>query len=64
MRDCFDTKERVEEIIRVVIREFKRTKRIPDPTADELTAALQARVDDLFDREATFRCREVGDSAR
>ena len=46
------TKERLEERIRGVIREFKRTKRIPDPTADELTAALEAQVDDLFDQEA------------
>ena len=58
------TKERLEETIRAVIREFKRTKRIPDPTADELTAALEAQVDDLFDQEATFSYREVGDSAR
>jgi hypothetical protein len=58
------TKERLEETIRGVIREFKRTKRIPDPTADELTAALEAQVDELFDREATFSYREVGDSAR
>ncbi len=48
------TKERLEETIRGVIREFKRAKRIPDPTADELSAALEARVDDLFDQEATF----------
>lgn len=58
------TKERLEETIRGVITEFKRTKRIPDPTADELTAALEARVDDLFDEEATFSYREVVDSAR
>lgn len=57
------TKERLEEPIRGVIREFKRTKRIPDPTADELTAALEARVDDLFDQEATFSFREIEDSA-
>lgn len=57
------TKERLEETIRGVIREFKRTKRIPDPTADELTAALEARVDDLFDQEATFSYRDVEDSA-
>lgn len=36
------TKERLEEAIRGVIREFKRSKRIPDPAADELTAALLA----------------------
>jgi hypothetical protein len=49
------TKEELEETIREVIREFKRTKRIPDPTADELTAALEARFDDLFDQEATLQ---------
>jgi hypothetical protein len=47
------TKERLEETIRGVIREFKRSKRIPGPTAVELTATLEARVDDLFDQEAT-----------
>jgi hypothetical protein len=57
------TKERLEETIRDVIREFKRTKRITDPAADELTAALEERVDDLFDQEATFSYREVADSA-
>ncbi len=56
------TKERLEETIRGVISEFKRTKRIPDPTADELTAALEARVDDLFDQEAAFSYAEVEDS--
>ena len=58
------TKERIEETIRGVIRDFKRSKRIPDPTADELTAALEARVDDLFDHDAAFSYREVEDSAR
>ncbi len=58
------TKERIEETIRGVIRDFKRTKRIPDPAADELTAALEARVEDLFDHEAAFSYREVEDSAR
>jgi hypothetical protein len=58
------TKERLEETIRGVIREFKRTKRISDPTADELTAALEAQVEDLFDQEATFSYREVRDNAR
>lgn len=58
------TKGRLEETIRAVIREFKRTKRIPGPTANELTAALEARVHDLFEQEATFSYREVGDSAR
>lgn len=57
------TKERLEETIRGVIREFKRTKRITDPAADELTAALEERVDELFDQEATFSYREVEDSA-
>lgn len=57
------TKERIEETIRGVIRDFKRTKRIPDP-ADELTAALEARVEDLFVHEATFSYREVEDSTR
>ena len=56
------TKERLEETIRGVIREFKRTKRITDPAADELTAELEARVEDLFDQEATFSYREVKDS--
>jgi hypothetical protein len=58
------TKERLEETIRGVIREFKATKRLPDPAADELAATLEARVDDLFDQEATFSYREVEDSAR
>jgi hypothetical protein len=57
------TKERLEETIRGVIREFKRTKRIPDPVADELTAAFEASVDDLFDQEASFTHREVEDRA-
>jgi hypothetical protein len=57
------TKERLEETIRGVIREFKRTKRITDPTADALTAALEERVDELFDHEATFSHRDVRDSA-
>jgi hypothetical protein len=47
------TKEQLEETIRGVIREFKRSKRIPDPTADELTIALETRVDELFVQEAT-----------
>ena len=49
------TKERLEETIRAVIREFKRTKQIPAPAADELTAALEAGVEDLFDQDATPR---------
>lgn len=47
------TKELLEQTIRGVISEFTRSKRIPDPTGDELTAALEARVDDLFNQEAT-----------
>jgi hypothetical protein len=58
------TKENLVETIRGVIREFKRTKRITDPAADELTAALEERVDDLFDQEATSSYREIEDSAR
>jgi hypothetical protein len=58
------TRQRLDETIRGVIGEFKRTKKIPDPTADELAAALQAEVEDLFDREITFNYREVEDSAR
>ena len=57
------TKERLEETIRGVIREFKRSKRIPEPAADELTAALEALVNDLFDQEAPFSFRHVEDSA-
>jgi hypothetical protein len=57
------TKERLEETIRGVIREFKRTNRITDPAADELTAALEERVDELFEQEVTFSYREVEDSA-
>ena len=57
------TKERLEETIRGVIREFRRSKRITDPAADELTVALEQRVEDLFDREATFSHGQVEDSA-
>jgi hypothetical protein len=57
------TRERLEETIRGVIREFKRTKRITDPAADELTAALEERVDDLFDQEVTFSYGQTEDSA-
>jgi len=57
------TKERLEETIRGVIREFRRTKRITDPAADELTAALEERVYDLFEEEAAFSYSEVEDSA-
>jgi predicted house-cleaning noncanonical NTP pyrophosphatase (MazG superfamily) len=62
--DCgMITKERLEDTIRGVIREFKRTKRITDPAAEELTAALEERVEELFEQEATFSYREVEDSA-
>lgn len=57
------TKERLEDTIRGVIREFKRSKRITDPAADELTAALEERVDELFEQEKTFSHREADDSA-
>jgi hypothetical protein len=57
------TKERLEQTIRVVIGEFKRAKRITEPTAEELTAALEERVDDLFDHEAAFSYKEIEDSA-
>jgi hypothetical protein len=56
-------KERLEETIREVIREFKQTQRITDPAADELTAALEERVDELFDQDATFSYKEVENSA-
>jgi hypothetical protein len=49
------TKEELDETIRGVIGEFTRAKRIPDPAGDELTAALEARADDLFDQEATLQ---------
>jgi hypothetical protein len=58
------TKELLEKTIRGVILEFKQTKRIPDPAADELTAALEARVDALFDHDAVFSYADVEDSAR
>lgn len=57
------TKEQLEETIRGVISEFKDTKKIIDPTADELAAALEARVDDLFEQQATFSYRDVANSA-
>ena len=57
------TKERLEQTIRVVIGEFKRSKRITEPTAEELTAALEERVDDLFEHEATVSYKETEDSA-
>lgn len=49
------TKEHLEETIRRVISEFKRTKRLPEPAADELAAALEARVEDLFEQDAKFQ---------
>jgi hypothetical protein len=57
------TKEHLEDTIRGVISEFRRMKRITDPAAAELTAALEERVDELFDKETTFSHREVADSA-
>lgn len=57
------TKERLEETIRGVIREFKQTKRIPDPAADELAAALETKVDNLFDEEGVFSYTQVEDGA-
>ena len=56
------SKDHLEEAIRGVIQEFRQTKRIPDPAAEELTAALEARVEDLFEREE-FSYAEVEDSA-
>jgi hypothetical protein len=53
------TKERLEETIRGVINEFKRTKRIPDPAADDLAAALEARLFDLFYQNATQSVDEL-----
>jgi len=41
-----------------VIREFKRTKRITEPAADELAGGFRERVDDLFDQEAGFSYKE------
>ena len=57
------TKESLEETIRGVIREFKLTKRITDSAADELTAALEQRIDDLFEEEAASSYSQVKDSA-
>lgn len=57
------TKERLEDTIRGVISEFQRKKRITDPAAEELTAALEERVHELFDEETTFSHKEVADSA-
>jgi hypothetical protein len=57
------TKERLEETIRGVIREFKAAKRITDPAADELAAVLEERVDYLFAEESTSSYNEVEDSA-
>jgi len=56
------SKDHLEEAIRGVIQEFRQTKRIPNPAAEELTAALEARVEDLFEREE-FSYAEVEDSA-
>jgi len=57
------TKERLQETIRGVIREFKLTKHITDPAAEELTAALEERVDKLFKEEAASIYKQVKDSA-
>ena len=57
------TKERVEETIRGVIEDFKQANRIPEPTADELTSALEMQVEHLFNREGTFSYKEIEDSA-
>ena len=57
------TKERLEQTIRGVIREFRQANRIPDPTATELAAALEERVEDLFEQESTeFSHKEAEDS--
>ena len=56
------SKDHLEEAIRGVIQEFRQTKRIPDPAAEELTAALEAKVEGLFEREE-FSYAEVEDSA-
>jgi len=56
------TKERLEETIRGVIREFKRTSELPSPWLMNWRA-LEERVDDLFDQEAGFSYKEIQDSA-
>lgn len=53
------TKERLEETIRGVISEFKQAKQLTESAADELTAALGARVEDLFDRDTALRSIEA-----
>jgi hypothetical protein len=58
------SKELLDEAIRGVIREFKQARRIPDPTADELTAALEARIDALFDQQGVFSHIDIENSAR
>ncbi|HEY6231746.1 MAG TPA: hypothetical protein VIW64_10805 [Pyrinomonadaceae bacterium] len=58
------TKEGLEQTIRAVIHEFKQAKRIPEPAAEELTAALEAKVEDLFERDAPFSYREIQNSSR
>jgi hypothetical protein len=57
------TKERLEETIRQVIQEFKQANRIAEPAANELTVALEARVETLFEQEGTFSYRAIDDSA-
>jgi len=56
------TRERLEETIRGVIREFKETRRIPEPAADELAATLDARMRELFEQEGTFSYQQVEES--
>lgn len=59
------SKERLEETIRGVIRDFRQSNRIPDQAATELTAALEERVENLFEEETTsFSFRDVDDSAK
>ena len=57
------TKERVEQTIRGVIGDFKRRNRIPDAAADELNIELEARVDQLFEEEASLNYTKISDSA-
>ena len=58
------TKERLEETIRGVIREFRQTKQIPEPVASQLTAALEERVENLFDQESNrFSYKHVANGA-
>jgi hypothetical protein len=56
-------KNRLERLIHGVIEDFRKAKRIPDQTADDLATVLDAQVDDLFQNEGTFSYRDVDDSA-